>query len=71
MATLDIKEDRDEAITDIKFDFTKDRVITDDDCETLIFYKASSDSNVTLCRFNDLDDFIAAAKKAKELWHNK
>jgi hypothetical protein len=66
MATLDIRDREIKVITEIKFDSSLDRIIKDGDEVFEIIFK--NDPNI---RFDDLDDFIAACQKAKELWHNK
>jgi len=64
MATLDIRKERQGQITRIRFDESADRIVKADD--TVVFRSGSEESN--LCAYDDLDIFIAACKKAKELW---
>ena len=57
---------RKEAITEIKFDGTMDGLVYGAD--SIKIFKKCSNSEVILCTYSDLDYFIKALKKAKELW---
>lgn len=62
---LDIREQKEEKITGIKFDSTGDTIVIDNNY--LMFLGEESNRAIILCSFYQLDNFIAACKKAKEL----
>jgi len=66
MAKLDIRDKQEEEITRIQFDGTMDRLAFSG--SAIKMFKKSTNSDVYLCAYADLDNFIAACKKAKELW---
>lgn len=66
MATLDIRQLPPEPITEIQFDNSPDRITNFG--KTIIL---SGHNNRLLCTFENLDNFIAALQKAKELWGPK
>lgn len=65
MATLDIRKEEYEIITDIKFDASNDRVILKKN--NLVYYHYIRELEIHLCNFDDFDNFIKACYKAKEL----
>lgn len=65
MSTLDIRSVNAKP-TEIKFDSSQDRIIEDDAC--LTFFNFETDETITLVTYDNLDDFIKACQKAKELW---
>jgi len=67
MAILDIRKEKKEEITEIKFNDTLNRIIGGSHI-TLLTYKTGENRDIYLCRYDELDTFIAALKKAKELW---
>lgn len=64
MAILDIRKHQKEEITGIKFDESSDLVSFH--CE-YIYFVHDEDEDIILCSIEDLDNFIAALYKAKEL----
>lgn len=64
MSTLDIRDLKFGDVTGIRFDDSTDRLIND--AGSLGIDKDGD--TVTLCDYDELDDFIAACQKAKELW---
>lgn len=66
MSTLDIRnQPKEKEITEIQFDDSSDRLIQDDHA---LNFDQGGYKNVVICAYEDLDNFIAACKKAKELW---
>jgi len=63
MATLDIRDEQ-EKISRIEFDGSDGGLMSWDG---ELYIKYTSDSYI-LCSMCDIDDFIRAAQKAKELW---
>jgi len=66
MAVLDVRNEAKEEITEIKFDNSRDRIR--DYNGGIGIYKDSYNERFVLCAYEELDDLIAALKKAKELW---
>ena len=64
MATLDIRNQKKENITEIMFDESEDRIFP---CDNGLSIRGLGIEKI-LCDYDDLDNFIAACKKAKELW---
>jgi hypothetical protein len=70
MATLDIREQQEEEITEIRYDDSEDRLIKNmlnlagiSIVGTVVGYPERF-----IVEFSEVDNFIAAIKKAKELW---
>jgi len=70
MTTLDIRKKQDDEITGIRFDDSSDIIVHDygDSIGIAIVGKVSGYPERFLSSYDDLDNFIAACKKAKELW---
>ncbi len=69
MAALDVRTKEDKEITEIIFDGTTDRIIKDS-CG-LTFLEGDEERTFCLCRWDDLEDFIAAIREAEKLWGPK
>jgi len=67
MATLDVRKDTAELVTRIVFDNSDGGLINR---KGQLSIKYSRDEYI-LCNMSDIDNFILAAQKAKELWRNK
>jgi len=65
MATLDIREEQQEEITEIKFDNSADVI---EKSRGHLVFRAYGEAGTSICEYDDLDNFIVACKKAKELW---
>jgi hypothetical protein len=61
---IDIRETQDDEIEGIKFDDSGEYIFP---IGSAIYYKYG-DADVPLIYFEDIDNLIAALKKAKELW---
>lgn len=75
MATLDIRKQH-TVIDSIKFDDTIDVLCLSGKLENPIgnralHIKKSGNETIALCNMKNIDDFIAACQKAKELWGDK
>jgi hypothetical protein len=68
MATLDIRKQQDEEITKIIFNGSNNELTSLGDYPDMLTYKTGNEEDIYLCSFDELDTFIAAIKKAKELW---
>ena len=69
MTTLDIRNYSKETITEIRFDSTLDILVDNNNKGTVLAIKSRDGELRDLCNYNDLDNFILACQKAKELWH--
>ena len=69
MTTLDIRNYSKETITEIKFDSTLDMLVDNHNRGTVLAIKSCDGVLRDLCHYKDLDNFILACQKAKELWH--
>jgi len=67
MAALDIRDNQPK-YTEIKFNTTDNRLIGDGMHSHKLTYRTGGRSEIYLCDYSELDDFITAIKKAKELW---
>jgi len=67
MSTLDVRSPTE--TKNIQFDDSEDRLEAGG--TTISFYADSAETNVELCDYKDLDTFITALRKAKELWGPK
>lgn len=66
MMIIDIRKD--DNLMQLKFDDSNNTIMQD--INYVYFYSGEDLSDeVRLCRYEDLDNFIAACKKAKELWY--
>jgi len=65
MATLDIRNHKDGEITEIKFDKSADVI---EKSRGHLVFRAYGEDSAPICEYEDLDNFIAACKKTKELW---
>ena len=68
MATLDIRASEQDEITEIQFDRSGDRIVFNSLGITLNVCKDPGD---LLVLYGELDNFIKACQKAKELWGGK
>jgi hypothetical protein len=65
MATLDIRDKQAEETTSIQFDDSQNQ-LQEASADKILFVHPGG--NRYLCDMCNIDDFIAALKKAKELW---
>ena len=65
----DIRGNKEEEVTEIKFDECDDNIIKDEFCLRMFFDCDLKQYN--LVKWKDFDNFIAACHKAKELWGPK
>lgn len=81
MSTLDIRTCSLEKLTEIQFDSSEDRIVKDQngirisgkrfDGIKVIRTGSIVEFNIMMTTYKDLDNFIKACEKAKELWdHN-
>lgn len=70
MAILDIRNNQQKGITEIKFDATSDKIFGDE--QGLQFSSPAKNPEIIfLCYWEDFYNFIAACHKARELWGPK
>jgi len=64
MTTLDIRKIPDGNISNIQYDASDNRLVS-----SVYLMLKTNNANIILCSFDELDNFILACQKAKELWH--